>query len=176
MRCLDSPFGNKVVVFGHDFQQCPPVVSRGSWASIVSTALSRSVLWHQVRVFTLTENMRLRADPLSRPYAEYLLRVGNGQKSSIIDHFPPEVDAEPLIGVEIALYPEIHQAPSLKTFIHVVFSTLAINYVNLGYMNDRAILTTKNTVVNSLNTQIVEAVLKQEHVFLSADLVEMGDD
>jgi ATP-dependent DNA helicase PIF1 len=43
-------------------------------------------------------------------------------------------------------------------------------------MDGRAILTTKNTVVNSLNTQIVEVVPGQEHIFLSADLVEMGDD
>jgi hypothetical protein len=61
------------------------------------------------------EKMRLRANPLSKPYVEYLLRVGNGQESSIIDHFPPEVDAKHSIGVEIALYPEIHQAPSLET-------------------------------------------------------------
>jgi len=59
--------------------------------------------------------MRLRADPLSRPYAEYLLKVGNGQEFSIIDHFPSKADAEPLIGVEIALYPEIHQEQSLNT-------------------------------------------------------------
>jgi hypothetical protein len=62
-----------------------------------------------MRVLTLTKNMKLRIDPLSRPYAEYLLRVGNGQESSIIDHFPPEVDVEPLVKVEIALYPKFHQ-------------------------------------------------------------------
>jgi hypothetical protein len=96
--------------------------------------------------------MRLCANPLSMPYAEYLLRVDNGQESSIIDHFPPEADAEPSVGVEIALYPEIHQAPSLDTLIHVVFLTLIINYANQGYMDGGAILTTKNTIVNSLNT------------------------
>jgi hypothetical protein len=101
-----------VVVFGGDFQQCPLVVSKGSWAAIVFATLSRSVLWREVHVLTLTKNMRLRADPLSRPYAEYLLRVGNGQESSIIDHIPQEADAEPSVGVEIALYPEIHQALS----------------------------------------------------------------
>jgi len=79
--------------------------------------------------------MRLRADPFSRPYAKYLLRVGNGQESSIIDHFPPEVDREPLVEVEITLYLEIHQAPSLDTFIHAVFLALAINYANQGYMD-----------------------------------------
>jgi hypothetical protein len=103
MRRPDSPFGGKVVVFGGDFRQCPPMVSRGSRATIVFAALLHSVLWLQVRILTLTENMRLRANPLSKPYAEYLLRVGNGQESSIIDHFPSEANAKPSIGVEIAL-------------------------------------------------------------------------
>jgi len=53
---------------------------------------------------------------------------------------------------------------------------LAINCANQGYMDSRAILTTKNIVVNSLNTQIIKAMPEQEHVFLSADLVETGDD
>jgi ATP-dependent DNA helicase PIF1 len=176
MRRPDLPFGSKVVVFGGDFQQCAPVVSKGSRAAIVFATLSRSVLWRQVRILTLTENMKLRANPLSKPYAEYLLRVGNGQESSIIDHFPPEANAKRSIGVEIALYPEIHQAPSLKTLIHAVFPALAINYTNQGYMDGRAILTTKNTVVNSLHIQIVEAVPGQEHIFLSTNSVETGDD
>jgi hypothetical protein len=128
------------------------MVSRGSRAAIVSAALSRSVLWHEVHVLTLTENMKLHVEPLSKPYAEYLLKVNNGQESSIIDHFPPKANAEPSIGVKITLYPEIHQAPSLDTSIHVVFLALAINYANQGYMDSRAILTTKNIIVNSLNT------------------------
>jgi hypothetical protein len=130
MQRLDSPFGDKVVVFEGDFRQCLLVVSRGSRATIISTTFWCSVLWHQVCVLTLTENMRFRTNLLSRPYVKYLLRVGNGRKSSIIDHFPSEADAEPLIGVEIALCLKIHQAPSLDTLIHVVFSALAINYTN----------------------------------------------
>ncbi len=139
-------------LFGGDFQQCPPVVSRGSWAVVVFAALLCSVLWHQMRVLTLMENMKLRTNPLSMPYVEYLLRVSNGEKPSIIDHFTSEVDAEPLVEIEITLYPKIHQAPSLDTFIHVIFPALAINYANQRYMDDRTILTTKNRVVNSLNT------------------------
>jgi len=102
--------------------------------------------------------MKLHVDPLSRPYVEYLLRVGNGQESSIIDHFPLKADAKSSIRVEITLYLEIHQVPSLDTFIHIVFPALAINYANQGYMDSRAILTTKNTVVNSLNIQITKAM------------------
>jgi hypothetical protein len=74
------------------------------------------------------------------------------------------------------LQPEIHQAPSLDTLIHAIFLALAINYANQGYTDGRAILTTKNTVVNSLNIQIAKVVPKREHVFLSADSVETGDD
>jgi len=43
-------------------------------------------------------------------------------------------------------------------------------------MDGRAILITKNLVVNSLNTKIVEAMLGQEHIFLLANLVETGDN
>ncbi len=137
------------------------MVSRGSRAVIVSIDLSRSILWHQMRVLTLTKNMRLRADPFSRPYVEDLLRVNNGQESSIIDHFPSEANMKSSVRVKIALYTEIHQVSSLDTLIHVVFPTLAINYTNQGYMDGQAILTTKNTVVNFLNTQIAEAVLER---------------
>jgi hypothetical protein len=120
--------------------------------------------------------MRLRTNPLSRPYVEYLLKVSNGQKSSIIDHFPLEADVKPSVGVEIALYQEIHQTPSLNTFIHVVFLAMAINYANQGYMDNRTILTTKNTIVNSLNIQIAKVVPKRKHVFLLANSVETGDN
>jgi hypothetical protein len=82
--------------------------------------------------------MRLRIDPLSEPYVEYLLRIGNGQESSIIDHFPLKVDADLSIQVEIALYPKIHQAVSLNTFIHTIFLALVINYANQGQMDGRA--------------------------------------
>jgi hypothetical protein len=70
----------------------------------------------------------------------------------------------------------IHQAPFLNTFIHVVFLALAINYTNQRYMDDRVILTTKNIVVNSLNTYIGKAMPKQKHIFLSTNSMEMGDD
>ncbi len=99
-----------------------------------------------------------------------------GQESSIIDHFPPKVDMKPLVGVEIALYLEIHQTPSLDTLIHVVFSALTINYTNQGYMDSQAILTTKNRIVNYFNTQIVKVLPRRKHVFLSVDSVETWDD
>jgi hypothetical protein len=152
------------------------MVSRGFRAAIVFVALSHSILWRQVCVLILTKNMGLRIDPFSRPYVEYLLIIGNGQESSIIDHFPLEANAKPSVEVEIALYLGIHQVLSLDTFIHAIFSALAINYANQGYMDGRAILTTKNTIVNFFNIQIVKVLPGQEHVFLSTYSVEIGDN
>jgi hypothetical protein len=105
-----------------------------------------------------------------------MLRVDNGQKSSIIDHFPLKIDVQPSVGIKITLYLEIHQVPSLDTLIHVVFPTPTINYANQGYMDGRVILTTKNIIVNSLNIQIAEAIPRRKHVVLLADSVETGDD
>jgi hypothetical protein len=136
------------------------VLSRGFRAAIIFVAFSHSILWRQMRVLTLTKNVKLRTNPIFRPYVEYFLRVGNGHESSIIDHFPLEANTELSVEIKIALYPEIHQAPSLDTLIHVVFPALAINYTNQGYMDGRAILTTKNTVMNFLNTQIAEVVFR----------------
>jgi hypothetical protein len=46
-----------------------------------------------------------------------------------------QANVEPLVGVKITLDPEIHEAPSLDTLIHIVFLALAINYANQGYMD-----------------------------------------
>ncbi|KAI9912933.1 hypothetical protein PsorP6_005348 [Peronosclerospora sorghi] len=57
---------------------CPPVVARGSRPAIVGASLMRSDLWRHVHVLRLNKNMPLRADPEASPYAEYILRVGDG--------------------------------------------------------------------------------------------------
>ena len=54
------PFGGKVVVFGGDFRQIPPVVKHGSRPEVVSSCLNRSHLWRHVKVMILTINMRLQ--------------------------------------------------------------------------------------------------------------------
>jgi len=41
------------------------------------------------------ENMKLRANPFSRPYDEYFLRIDNGQKSFIINHFSLKAKVKP---------------------------------------------------------------------------------
>ncbi len=75
LQQAESPFGGKVIIFGGDFRQCPPVVARGSQPAIVGATLKRLVLWKHVQVLALTENMWLCDDLASRPYAEYIFKL-----------------------------------------------------------------------------------------------------
>ena len=79
----DLPFGGKVMVFGGDFRQIPPVGKHGSRAEVVPSCLNRSYLWRHVKVLKLTINMRLQtlssqaAHEVSK-FSNFLLRVGEG--------------------------------------------------------------------------------------------------
>jgi hypothetical protein len=58
----------------------------------------------------------------------------------------------------------------------MVFAGFGVHYADAGYMDGRAILTAKNVCVNRINTEIAATMPGEEHVFLSADTVEAGDD
>jgi hypothetical protein len=179
LQQAESPFGWKVIVFGGDFRQCPPMVARGSRPAIVGAALKRSVLWRHVQVLALTENMRLRDDLTSRPYAEYILRVGDGTEPSVLERevpLLPHGNAAPSAGIEIGLFPGIARRTNLDGLISSMFPNLPNRYAEEGYMDGRAILTAKNMVVNQINTDIAAGMPGDEHVFFSADIVEAGDN
>ena len=74
------PFGGKVVVFGGDFRQVLPIVTRGTRAQITDATLLRSYLWDKTRKIRLTCNMRAQSDPW---FSEYLLSIGNGTEETI---------------------------------------------------------------------------------------------
>ncbi|XP_074305334.1 uncharacterized protein LOC141640429 [Silene latifolia] len=88
MRVVDArnatlPFGGKVVVFGGDFRQTLPVVSKGSRAGVVHASLCSSYLWSSCKVLTLTKNMRLQAGSEDtnvdeiRKFSEWILKIGD---------------------------------------------------------------------------------------------------
>ena len=83
----ERPFGGKIVVFGGDFRQIPPVIPKGFREDIVMACFKQSPLWRGITVLRLTENMRL-ANPgrrtvqeqqEQREYADWLLQVGEGR-------------------------------------------------------------------------------------------------
>ena len=57
MEC-GLPFGGKVMVFGGDFRQVLPVVTRGTRAQVTDATLQRSYLWEKIRKIRLSRSMR----------------------------------------------------------------------------------------------------------------------
>jgi len=74
----DTPFGGITVVFGGDFQQTLPVVSRESRQQIIAASFVQGNLWHHVKVFYLKQNMRLDRTPDSDRHAAWLLNIEGG--------------------------------------------------------------------------------------------------
>ena len=86
----NQPFGGKIVLLGGDFRQILPVVTGGTREDIIHASLSSSPLWHEFKIFTLNENMRLSSNGLFdvekvelQLFAEWILMIGNGEISDI---------------------------------------------------------------------------------------------
>ena len=59
-----------------DLQQCLPVQPRANRSELVDLSIKENSLWRHFNFFSLTENTRV--NPEQRDFAEYLLKVGNG--------------------------------------------------------------------------------------------------
>jgi hypothetical protein len=160
MGC-DLPFGGKVVVFGGDFRQVLPVVTRGTRAQITDATLRRSHLWEKIRKIRLTRNMRAQTDPW---FSSYLLRIGNGTEETIGGDYVRLPD-------DIVI-PYTSTEEPVNKLIEDVFPSLHENAASGSYMSSRAILSTKNEHVDNLNTKMIERFPGKEKVYYSFDSVE----
>ncbi|XP_051220245.1 uncharacterized protein [Lolium perenne] len=155
------PFGGKVVVFGGDFRQVLPVVTRGTRAQITDATLRRSHLWEKIRKIRLTRNMRAQTDPW---FSSYLLRIGNGTEETIGGDYVRLPD-------DIVI-PYTSTEEPVNKLIEDVFPSLHENTASGSYMSSRAILSTKNEHVDNLNTKMIERFPGNEKVYYSFDYVE----
>lgn len=165
----EKPFGGKVVVFGGDFRQILPVVIKGSREDIVGSCLRRSILWTHVKLIKLKINMRLqRAENQpdaaeQKEFADWLLEVGEGRIPTIrglennIIRLPNDI---------------ILPSQNINDLINFVYSNLTTNYFNPQYLVKRAILTSKNIDVHTVNTIIMDQFPGDAVEYLSADVIE----
>uniref|UniRef100_A0A452XX86 ATP-dependent DNA helicase n=1 Tax=Aegilops tauschii subsp. strangulata TaxID=200361 RepID=A0A452XX86_AEGTS len=160
MEC-SLPFGGKVVVFGGDFRQVLPVVTRGTRAQITDATLLRSYLWEKTHKIRLTRNMRAHADPW---FSEYLLRIGNGTEETIGDDYV-RLPEDIVIG-----YTEDEKA--INMLIEDVFPSLQANARSREYMSARAIHSTMNDHVDDLNDKMISRFPGEEKLYHSFDSIE----
>jgi len=157
----DLPFGGKTVVFGGDFRQVLPVVRKGSRAQIVDASLCRSYLWECMRHLKLVRNMRAQSD---KWFAEYLLRVGNGTEEVTCDdgiRLPDDM-----------CVPYSGKDKDLNTLIDHVFPMLDDNMSDPNNITSRAILSSRNDCVDTINAKMIDRFRGEEMVYHSFDSAE----
>ena len=139
---LQTLFGGITVVFGGDFRQILPVVPKGSREQIVDAPLRRSLLWTNMLVLHLTQNMRLPM--LSHEdvtFARWLLDFGNNA-------LPKDADNN------ITLPPNIVHGGEIEPLISKIYD--GIEHHSDEYFKDRIILFVKNDVVDAINNSVLQ--------------------
>ncbi|XP_071933288.1 uncharacterized protein [Coffea arabica] len=138
-------FGDKIIVFGGDFRQVLPVVTKGSKTDFMHASLINSYIWPHLHKLQLKQNMRALADPY---FTDYLLRIGDGTESFVYNNHV-QIPKNLLIPYNV-------EEQSLNELIHAVFPDLKdCSQEDLSWTN-RAILTTKNEFVDDINNALIE--------------------
>ncbi|XP_020272658.1 uncharacterized protein LOC109847832 [Asparagus officinalis] len=157
---VNKPFGGKTFVLGGDFRQILPVIPKGSKHDILHASISCSYLWRDCKVLTLTKNMRLQTQVnesttmSTSDFSKWVLDIGNGDNMckknafhdqdflvEIPDNFIIHANGNPIDAVISSTYPRLMQ-----------------NYSNEEYLEERAILTARNEVVDIINNEILDIV------------------
>ena len=120
--------------------------------------------------------MRLRNDPESRPFSEYLLQVGNGTEPAVDEAVTIGGDASPSAGYRISLLLEVTGCSSQDPLIQSIFPDVEDGFQEQGYFNSHSILTLRNNVVNDFDALIAQRITKENFTYLSADSVAPKDD
>lgn len=109
----DISFGGKPILFGDDFRQILPVVTRATKEAIIDASLNSSYLWSNFTIFHLTENMWLLKTGLNNEekekiasFAKWILEIGDDLKCDINDDINEdasgiEIPSELLINIYI---------------------------------------------------------------------------
>ncbi|KAG5240508.1 DNA helicase [Salix suchowensis] len=170
----DQPFGGKTVLLGGDFRQILPVVTGGTKEDIIHASLSSSPLWHEFKIFTLNENMRLSSNGLSdvekielQLFAEWILMIGNGEISDI--PFEDDYDTS-LIKIPPDLLLDADSNP-IASMVSSVYPCINNHCLDSVYFQERAIVTPKNSTVSMINDFIFNMLPENKHVYLSCDSI-----
>ncbi|XP_074297193.1 uncharacterized protein LOC141627891 [Silene latifolia] len=180
MRVVDPrnatlPFGGKVVVFGGDFRQTLPVVSKGSRADVVHASLCSSYLWSSCKVLTLTKNMRLQAgsedtnvDEIQK-FSEWILKIGDGLVGD-----PNDGDAEVDIEFPDNLLIQ-HVTNTIASLVDITYPDLQNRLWDPNYLQERAILAPTHEIVEDVNDYVLSLIHEEERIYLRSDEVSRDD-
>ncbi|KAJ4800579.1 ATP-dependent DNA helicase PIF1 [Rhynchospora pubera] len=172
-------FGGVTVVLGGDIRQTLPVVPGSGKHETISASITNSYLWNSCIVLKLTSNMRLSrfADTdeekeRTTNFANWLLSVENGAEHSVQISNSQEFEWI-RIPESFLIDPGVDET---KSIIDATYPDLKSMYMDASYLRQRAIVTPKNDVVNSLNESVLDLIPGNKHVYLSADSIDGSDN
>ncbi|XP_074315513.1 uncharacterized protein LOC141651711 [Silene latifolia] len=172
-RNAELPFGGNVVVFGGDFRQTLPVVSKGSRGDVVRASLCSSYLRRSCKVLRLTKNMSVQGGRTSdnvddiRKFSEWILEIGDGLAGGENDG---EVDLQFPDDLLIQ-----HVADPIASIVNVTYSDLQNQLCNPDYLQERAILAPTHEIVEEVNDYVLSKIDEEEVIYLSSDEVSNDD-
>ncbi|CAG8471117.1 4110_t:CDS:2 [Acaulospora morrowiae] len=157
------PFGNKIFLFGGDFRQVLPIISKGTRAQIVNASFNKSYLWPHIRIFSLTTNIRISKaiNNKTKTFADYLLRIGNGTEPTIendLIRLPDEI-----------IIRSQNNEDHINLLINAVYPNLTKNILNTAFITERAILTSLNSDVDEINERIITICPGNQYTYYSFD-------
>jgi PIF1-like helicase len=146
------------------FFQTLPVVPKGSREKIVQASLCKSArLWRHIKVYHLTQNMRLEQSPESDAFAKWLLDVGAGK--NLNNNKQQNIPQNMLL-----------QSDSVDPLINFVYPGVQDGNLPDDYFSNRTILCPKNDAVDNLNLKILTRFPGQATVLHGRDKVEGVDN
>ncbi|CAN1240790.1 ATP-dependent DNA helicase PIF1 [Linum perenne] len=166
----DLPFGGITIVFGGDFRQTLPIISKGSRTEIVNSSIKRSKLWDFMNVIQLTENMRLKqvgcttteADDIAS-FSNWILGIGNGVDTSAYGDAEIKIPRELMVPVE---------KDSIADIVQATYTTLSDNHGDYGYFAKRAILAPFHEIVSQINSFMLDQFPGEEMCYYSSDTIQ----
>jgi len=168
-----KPFGGKVVVLGGDFRQILPVIRKGTRQDIVGAAVNASELWSNVKVLTLTTNMRLgtsnhNADQKDiKLFADWILKIGDGDLNTDENGaYDVENPNDLLI---------LQQKDPLKGLVEFAYPDLINNMNFPEYFHERGILAPTLESVESVNDFVMSLIPGDEKEYRSCDSICQSD-
>jgi hypothetical protein len=154
--CKEKEFGGVSLVFAGDFYQLPPVGRNTS-----ETAITKSILWKDMDIFHLEENMRVKFGKGDPKFAQYLLDVGSGA-------IPTDEHGT------IELYEKMKSVNSISDLIDAVYPDIQNMFMVKRFIGERLIVGYTNNVVDCINKTLLEKSSRgRECILLDSYLVKV---
>lgn len=154
---LERLFRGITVVLRGDFRQILPFVPKGSRNDIIEVSITSSYLWPYFEVITLSIKMRLHTysagqlfDVSLAEFEKWLLAIGDGHSEYTNKNDMVRVPSDMVI--------KEYFDPK-RAIIDTTYPNLLDRYEDQQYLEERAILTTKNEIVHEINKFVMDILL-----------------